>query len=373
METNKTKGIFNLIILDVDKDKLDTVSSEFANAFSLDENIANHIIKSAPIVFITMLTRQELKILTPKVVDLSSKGIEFRITARSVDKMPKVEWHIRPEFTVGSQAIPSGITFKWEKEAAFEIPKPIETPPPQPVEKVIIDRKIHKVEKVEFPQVKEIEMPKIEEIKIPKVEEEVVPELELVSDEELLPILDFAEELPMLESIEEKEIAVSTKSPLPPSEKGSSLEDIDLELLELLNQPNKKQAAEPLSSEKAKEKEIIDLSVQPEEIQVVEPLLDEKEELSLDTEGKIKEDVAEEKESVETYNVFLPQIKDEEKKQQAAKLIAEIKGISLEEATDLAGRVVIPILKGVPQVEAEKALEKFKKIGLYGTMTKKAQ
>ncbi len=71
------------------------------------------------------------------------------------------------------------------------------------------------------------------------------------------------------------------------------------------------------------------------------------------------------------FSVFLSRIPTPDKQNQAAKLISEIRGVSMAEAKELASRMVIPVLKDVPKGEAEKCLEKFKKIKVSGRMTKK--
>ncbi len=71
------------------------------------------------------------------------------------------------------------------------------------------------------------------------------------------------------------------------------------------------------------------------------------------------------------FSVFLSRIPTPDKQSQAAKLISEIRGVSVAEAKELASRMVIPVLKDVSQAEAEKCLEKFKKIKISGRMTKK--
>lgn len=59
------------------------------------------------------------------------------------------------------------------------------------------------------------------------------------------------------------------------------------------------------------------------------------------------------------YNIFLPKLTSQEKKEKAVPLIAEIKGVSEEEAASLANRIVIPIIKGVNREQAEKIKKRF--------------
>ncbi|MBI4712212.1 MAG: hypothetical protein HY762_02740 [Planctomycetes bacterium] len=59
------------------------------------------------------------------------------------------------------------------------------------------------------------------------------------------------------------------------------------------------------------------------------------------------------------------------KKEDAAKLIAEIKKISIEQARQLTNRTIVPVLKDVAEADARACVEKFKKIGVSGQVTKK--
>lgn len=68
--------------------------------------------------------------------------------------------------------------------------------------------------------------------------------------------------------------------------------------------------------------------------------------------------------SVPGHAVFLAKITDEGRRQKAVPLIAEMAKISLEEADTLSKKVIIPVLKGATQAEAEAAKQKFAKIGI---------
>ena len=64
------------------------------------------------------------------------------------------------------------------------------------------------------------------------------------------------------------------------------------------------------------------------------------------------------------HAVFLAKIADEGRRQKAVPLIAEMAKITLEEAEALSKKVIIPVLKGATQAEAEAAKQKFAKIGI---------
>lgn len=67
---------------------------------------------------------------------------------------------------------------------------------------------------------------------------------------------------------------------------------------------------------------------------------------------------------VSGHAVFLAKITDEGRRQKAVPLIAEMAKITVEEADALSKKVIIPVLKGATQAEAEAAKQKFAKIGI---------
>jgi hypothetical protein len=81
-----------------------------------------------------------------------------------------------------------------------------------------------------------------------------------------------------------------------------------------------------------------------------------------------EEEVADE--SGELYNVFLSKITDTTKRDKAAELIAKVKGCSTSEAKELTTRLVIPLAKNVSKNKAEDILNQFKKLKIFGRMTK---
>jgi ribosomal protein L7/L12 len=75
-------------------------------------------------------------------------------------------------------------------------------------------------------------------------------------------------------------------------------------------------------------------------------------------------------ETGELYNVFLSKITDTSKRDKAAELIAKVKGCSTSEAKELTTRLVIPLAKNVSKGKAEDILNQFKKLKIFGRMTK---
>jgi len=71
------------------------------------------------------------------------------------------------------------------------------------------------------------------------------------------------------------------------------------------------------------------------------------------------------------FTVFLSPPKGTDKKQQAAEIISEIQGISVKEALVLAGKMIVPVVKGVSEKEAHSVRDKFKDAGLSCRITQK--
>ncbi len=69
------------------------------------------------------------------------------------------------------------------------------------------------------------------------------------------------------------------------------------------------------------------------------------------------------------HGLVLSRIADAEKKEEAAELIAQIKGCAVDEARRLTDRTIIPVLKGVSRETAEHHLERFKRIKVAGRVT----
>ena len=69
------------------------------------------------------------------------------------------------------------------------------------------------------------------------------------------------------------------------------------------------------------------------------------------------------------HGLVLSRISDPDKKDKAAELIAEVKGCTLDDATRLTERTIIPVLKGVSREVAEFHLDKFRRFKIAGRVT----
>lgn len=375
VEIPKGQRTFSIIIENVDQSRVEESASEFAKVFGMDLGIITKIIKSAPIVFLTNVTRSELKAIIPMLTSVSTKGTVFRVTTSSVEKIPKVTWPIRPQFTIGETSLPSSVGFKWDG-SAFVCPNCGET---------FLFRRLGKLPLAEdLPleptkpkpsavkeQPKAVELPKEVPLKPktvePPLEEptkviEPLPEISL-EEEEKEPI----EFIPDEEQLEELEKTEPLLEPL----KGEPLEFEEvISFDELPSEGDSTKLKEPEGLEDAK-LELIPLEDDASK-STDEGTKDLKKKVETTRTSKSEKDFlrGEAPSSRELYSVFLSKISSKDAKEKAIDLIAQIKKVSKEEARELSNRMLIPLLKDAPRKDAEEALEKFRTIGVSGKMTK---
>ena len=354
-------GDFNLIVVEVESGRIPEAAKAFAKAFNLDEGIANKICGSAPINFAQKLTKQEVKAITPVLGELSKTGVEFRITARLPEKLPKVNWPVRPQFTAGGAPATSGLAFEWDNNA-FVCPGCGES---------FLFRRLGKVKLVDPPLVVGQNGSEAAHVPAPAVaaraaapqpvkaavsagtdlgsyEEAVRPAPRAVGVEGVAPLAGEGESLDLPETVDEirtqdeplSEPVLPEADPLPPAEPLDELPGSDGGLGE---------SAEPQLAE-----------AEPEPVApVAEP-----------EPAPVAEEEAPAGDPGELYNVFLSKITDTSKRDKAAELIAKVKGCSTAEAKELTTRLVIPLAKNVSKSKAEDILNQFKKLKIFGRMTK---
>lgn len=393
---------FNVVIAEVADARQEEASDTFAQAFGLDPTVAQQILKSAPIVFLTNASKAEVKALTPRLIEVSKAGIEFRITARPASRVPKVNWPMRPQFAVGAGPANGGqsATFNLQNNAfvcpscgetflfrtvgrlplgeapaegssaSLAVPAPAAAParpaPAAPPPKSGPSRSAGPVVSAAKPApapkpaVKRAPAPPP-----PPAEEplELLDEPPGVGEE---PAPEAAPELeaePAAESAgEPAEQAAAPEGELLPDEPAAAPAGGD----EILDAPLEADLVEPA----AEQEDVSAPPPRPAAAQETAKMMAPEEEPSLAEEAAPDQPAAPPAAaSGETYNVFLSKIASNDKKEQAAKLISEMKGCPIEEARELAGRLIIPLLRDAPRSEAEAALNKFKSIKITGRMT----
>ena len=317
----------NLIIMRVSEHNLPAVAEQFADAFSLEIEPAEQILRSTPIVFLAGLNKSTLKVLKDRLVSLSKIGVEFMISTRLSPTIPRVIW---PGKMPNYAAAPSGelikyVDFQWRGNA-FVCPNCAETF----VFKRIGNPLARYLQVKEETPVKQAATAAPARVKA----KEPVSDLNESDVVELPPITD-------------------TKT------NSNNDEVVELAPVEEQSQ-NNTDALEPIDilEENTANKEAPAVAVQngSEEAQVVEA--------PMAIEENRKTITADEY----TCSLFLTSIPSD-KKVAAAELIAKMKGIPANQAQVLVTRLLVPILKDVDKVEATKCLEEFQKIGVKGKLT----
>jgi predicted RNA-binding Zn-ribbon protein involved in translation (DUF1610 family) len=110
-------GEFNLIVMGVEESRRADAARRFAQSFSVDSQLATQICASAPIVLVQELTKAEVKDIGPTLVEMSKYGVEFRVTARDVSRLPTVRWAVRPQIASGRASGGEGAAFSWNHSA----------------------------------------------------------------------------------------------------------------------------------------------------------------------------------------------------------------------------------------------------------------
>lgn len=374
-DTQKLEAHFSVVLVEVPQEGQAETATALGEALHLAPEAAKQVLTTAPVVLFRDLAKPEIRALKPKLIELSKRGVEFRITPRPADSLPSVNWPTKPGFAQsgGGELLPS-VNFEWQQHAfvcpgcgeAFvirPIGKPVLTkreeakpaaPPPTPAPKPAPPKEEKKAAppppkpapaKVAAKKVEEVEeIEEIQEISDPLEVAEEVEEVQEISEP-----LEVAEEVEEIEEIQE----ISDAEPIEEVEEIAEAPSDDLDMIDLDEAPKK---AAP--SKKPPEKK----AAPPPKPEAKKP----PERKPAKKGGDDDEDGGE-----IAYSVFLSRIPTPDKQSQAAKLIAEVRSCSMGEAKDLAARMVIPVVKDVSKEEAEACLERFKKLKIQGRITKK--
>ncbi|MBI5779697.1 MAG: hypothetical protein HZA49_09625 [Planctomycetes bacterium] len=316
----------NLIIMRVAEHNLPSVIEQFADSFSLEIEPAEQILRSAPIVLLTGLNKDTLKILKDRLVNLSKAGIEFMISTRLSPTIPRVVWPSKmPNYAVA----PTGelikyVDFQWRGNA-FVCPNCAETF----VFKRIGNPLARYLQVKEETPLKQTSTTTSTRVK-PK---EPTPDMNESDVVELPPLTDTKSGSDSDEVVE-----------LAPVEDQSQNNADVLEPIDILD-GNKEAPATATQNGSEENGQIVEAPVAVEEPGT----------------APIPEELC-------TCSVFLTSIPPE-KKVATAELIAKMKGIPVKQAQILTTRLLVPILKDVTKEEATKCLLDFQKIGVKGKLT----
>jgi hypothetical protein len=358
-------GEFSLIVVEVESARLADAAKAFGRAFNLDDTIATQICKSAPIIFAQKLSKQEVKAITPTLGDLSKSGIEFRVTARVAGKLPKVNWPVRPQFTAGGAPAVNGLAFEWDNNA-FVCPGCGES---------FLFRRLGKLQLAEPPVAVGTNGAEAAQAAAAPV-----MATRAVAPQPMKASLSQAEDLGFAEAALPAPRAVGVEGVAPLAGEGESL-DLPEALDEIRAQADETAVPdEPLLPEPEALPEPAPLEELPAadegfaaEAEPLAPTEPEPEPMPEAPMAEPEAPPAEEEapaEAGELYNVFLSKITDTSKRDKAAELIARVKGCSTSEAKELTTRLVIPLAKNVSKTKAEDILNQFKKLKIFGRMTK---
>ena len=305
----------NLIITRVSERNLPSVIEQFAEAFSLEIEPAEQILRSTPIVFLTGLNKDTIKIIKDRLVNLSKIGVEFMISTRLSPTIPRVIW---PGKMPNYAAVPSGelvryVDFQWRGNA-FVCPNCAETF----VFKRIGNPLARYLQVKEENPLKQTATAAPTRVKtkesLSDINESDVVELPPITDTKVNSNRDGVVELTPVEEQSQNN--------------ANGMEPIDI----LEEAP-----AVAVQNGSDEDAQVVELPVAV-------------------TDGEY------------TCSLFLTSIPPD-KKTAAAELIAKMKGISAQQAQVLLTRLLVPILKDVDKVEATKCLEEFQKIGVKSKLT----
>ncbi|MFH1226542.1 MAG: hypothetical protein V1701_01400 [Planctomycetota bacterium] len=326
------------------------MAKHLASTFGMNEEAAEQVLGGTPIAFITNINKDVTKMLKPKLIELSKKGIEFMVSSKLPPTIARVIWPSRFNF----QELPNGqivqyADFQWRGNA-FVCPNCGET---------FVFKRIGnpfntfmKAQESTMPESSEgrvVEVQPIdgETVELPAIEERELkaePVVEKVSTEEESPEIELsAEEFPAQEKVAE----------VKPIAKRVSTEDGVVELEPVVEETSTESGAEP-----------VDILHEPlQSAATPKPKIVSK---SMPKEVAMEADSTD----VNEYSLFLSAI-PQAKREEAAELIAEIKGVQIAQARQMANRMMIPILKDVSETVAKECLARFKQAGLNGQMIKK--
>ncbi|MCE9582401.1 MAG: hypothetical protein K8T20_07900 [Planctomycetes bacterium] len=362
----KADAEFSIVIEAAKDARLADATSGFAKTFTLESKVAEQILKSAPIIFLSRLTKQDVRILKPKLMALSETGIEFRITARPQDRIPKVNWPIKPTFgAADGGSLVTAVSFIWDNNA-FVCPACGETfvfrrvgkPKPAPagveaaaaaVAPAPAARPAAPSHSVQPARPAPAPAAKPAPAAPAKPAAKPAPAAKKGNDDDDLGTVDLLDEVPTLDL--DDVAPLDDVDSLEPIDDVSPLDDIEVIPVD---EPPAKPAAKvapkgppPKGPSPVRPGGMIKPSVS----------MDEVEEL-----GGGEDELA---------SVFLNRIPAAKDQEVAAKIIAEVRSCPMKEAKELSARMVIPVIKDIPIKEAEAILAKFQKAKIAGRITKK--
>ncbi len=421
---------YNVILTFTPDVGVEEIAAEFARYFKFEQEVAEQILRSCPVVFLRRMSKGDIKAIKPSLLELSKLGVEFTISPRLPKNIPSIIWPFQPAFAATAEGeVVKAINFQWAGNAVVcpgcgetfvfrpigkpslkveetsvqaeapaapvdEAPAPVRTPPPEPPKTAAKPAQAPALARGKGLPPKRREEPKLpargkdvpklgrRPAKVPEPEPEPEPEIELTPIEEVEEI----EEVTEVEEVVALEEPAAEVEEIAPLEEVVDLVEPDMEIVpleELVEEPVKeppkpapKKAKEPpvrQSPAAAKPPAAIpkQAAAAPKPEPEPEPESEPEPVAKAPSKGA-KRGAAEDAASGEVlFSVFLNRIPSKEKQEQAAKILATVRECSIAEAREQVKKVIIPVVRDVNKEEADNCLKKFTEIDVTGKMTKK--
>lgn len=383
-----------------------------AKTFNLTVENAKKILENVPVLFMNNLTRKEVRTLKGKLISVSKAGVEFTVSAQDLPYLAKVSYHtdmqnariegnwynfafscphcknlilLKPAVVEGieQKVVPEvveqphrKVSKTEEKEIVSKPEEVISKKEEAPVEVGEEQAVIGTEENKEVPEVIEVpteetppaEISQVEEVLQENVSEEAPveqPQIEESSAEVDTGTNVISEEVIQIkEDLEEPQI-VEEQIQQPAGEQQQILQEMEVTQFQEGEQPHGSEVAEEF---------------QPSAPSQQEPVLMEEESAGAEESTPVKEEQEVAPRPVSTgippdytgprYRVFISNVTGEEKKEQAAQLVAELTGISYEEALEKFKKVIVPVFQEATEEQANNAIARFKEIKVRATKTK---
>ncbi len=343
--------LFHVLVAAVNEPTFNQASVEFAREFNMVLTVAAQILNSPPIVFLTDLTKSDLDAIRVKLIKLShpSLGIEFLVTTKLSATIPRVMWPNPPHFLKSATGeVIRYVDFQWRGNA-FACPNCAETFVFRRMGNPFVRFQKAKQEKATGQGSVPAPLPPARSVGSDPAVSEPASVAVGDSDENVMELQPMADDVEIpIEEAPVNEDGVMELAPIAePDEIGSEGVPEPIDILETLDEVEPSVSTDPTA-----------------------PTAEEPMELNAD--DLVDAPLVEETVVAEANcSVFLSNIAQKDKKEKAAKVISEVKGISLAEAKKLVNRVLVPVLKNAPEEQARNCLEQFKKIGVAGRITRK--
>jgi ribosomal protein L7/L12 len=311
---------YSLILRACPEGSRDSVAQLLGRAFSLKDSTCVSIASSTPIVLLTDLAKDDAAALGLVMVGLEHKGATVELTAEDVSELPKIDWPKRPlvfkrditefagDFAALSLNLP-GANKAYTLQELLLVRLDPQTRPSGHTSRA----------STEF---KGAQLP------------------------EITPFSNQALSSPT-------PTPVPTHTPAPPRPTAASGNDTDA--VSRLNElfPDEDSGFMPNNDDITS---ILDRLLPDEEQKTAQP-----------GSGPVGQGSSSGRVPVVSpigFSVFLAKIADEVRRAKVVPILAELSGLSHEEADALSKKVIIPVVKGVSKEEAEAAKQRFAKIGI---------